>query len=249
MNCPKCRAEIPNTNINIQTDMAHCFHCGHIYKISESIHISAYDNFNISEPPKGAWYQHDFDTTTIGASTQSLAAFFLVPFMLVWSGISLGGIYGSQIIRGEFNLGSSLFGIPFILGSIFFWGMTLMTIFGKIELTFNQQGGKVFTGIGKLGFTKNFEWQNIDRIIEADSKLRYPGKQGSQGKMIVFEGKKRLSFGTGLKDEREYYLLQALRKIHSEIKNNFRKNNSNTSTFPKASNYTAKNGFFQGDIV
>ena len=36
-------------------------------------------------------------------STRSCIAFFLVPFTLFWAGGSLGGIYGTQIAKGEFN--------------------------------------------------------------------------------------------------------------------------------------------------
>ena len=54
------------------------------------------------------------DTVSLGATTRSPIAFFLVPFMCVWSGGSLGGVYGSQVLNGEFDLGISLFGIPFI---------------------------------------------------------------------------------------------------------------------------------------
>lgn len=215
MNCPKCRSEIPNTNINIQTDIAQCSNCSNIFKISGTVaDINA--NFDLNETPKGAWYYSDFDKTTIGATTRTPIAFFLVPFMLVWSGFSLGGIYGSQIISGEFSLFMSLFGIPFLLGSLIFWSVTLMAIWGKIELTFDNQGGKIFTGIGKTGLTKHFSWKDVSKIDEKTSNIRYPGNQGG---LIVFEGKKRLSFGLGLNEERKYYLLQALKTIHSKMKN------------------------------
>ena len=65
--------------------------------------------------------------------------------MLVWSGASLGGIYGTQIIDREFDLIQSLFGIPFILGSLLFWTLALMAIWGKVEITLNNKGGKIFT--------------------------------------------------------------------------------------------------------
>lgn len=215
MNCPKCRSEIPNTNINIQTDVAQCSDCGNIFKISGII-PDIHSNFDLNDAPKGAWHHYDFDKTTIGATTRTPIAFFLVPFMLVWSGMSLGGIYGPQIISGEFDLTKSLFGIPFLIGSLIFWCVTLMAIFGKIELTFDKQGGKIFTGIGKTGLTKHFIWKDVSKIEEKISNIRYPGNQGG---LIVFEGKKRLSFGLGLNEERKYYILQALKNIHSKMKN------------------------------
>ena len=52
--------------------------------------------------------------------------------MLIWSGGSLGGIYGTQIANQEFSLLQSLFGIPFIIGTINLWFFYIDSIlFGK----------------------------------------------------------------------------------------------------------------------
>ena len=136
----------------------------------------------------------------------------MVPFMLVWSGGSLGGIYGTQLINGEFDLFQSLFGIPFIIGSIVFWSLALMSIWGKVELTLNKRGGKVFTGIGTIGLVKQFLWKDITTLKQKQATLRYPGSQGGS---LIFEGQKRISFGNGLKQKRLYYLLRATKSaIH-----------------------------------
>ena len=210
MNCPKCNSEIKNENINIQSDIAQCNNCDAIFKISSNIGEYLDDNFNINNSPKGTWIYNDFNKTIIGATTRSPIAFFLVPFMLIWSGGSLGGIYGSQIRNGEFDLFLSLFGIPFLIGSIIFWSLALMAIWGKVELTLDNRGGKVFTGIGKLGINKNFLWNDISKIEEKQTNFRYPGSKGSR---IILEGKKRISFGNGLKEDRLYYLLRATKSI------------------------------------
>ena len=212
MKCPKCNQALLMENINIQTDMAKCQSCSSIFKISEN--IDAIDTkFNIDEPPNGTWCIKNYDNTIIGATTRSVIAFFLVPFMLVWSGGSLGGIYGTQILSGEFNLFTSLFGIPFVLGSILFWGIALMAIFGKVELNLDKSGGKIFTGIGVVGFTKNFIWKDITSITEKNTSNEY--RKGVTME-IILEGKSRLSFGGGLNDERRYYLLKALQNLKAQ---------------------------------
>ncbi len=151
MNCPKCKSEIPGSQLNIQTDMGQCLQCNHIFKISENFgKASITTNFDMQSPPSGAWARQERGNLILGATTKSPIAFFLVPFMLVWSGGSLGGIYGLQIMKGEFDLMLSLFGIPFLLGSVLFWSLAFMTIWGKVELSFDKTGGQVFTGIGTL---------------------------------------------------------------------------------------------------
>lgn len=215
MNCPKCHKEVANANINVQTDVGHCQHCGEVFRLSENLGATSSGSFDANHPPKGAWIKNGENRMVIGATTRSPMAFFLVPFMLVWSGGSIGGIYGSQILKGEFDLFMSLFGIPFLIGSVIFWSVALMAIWGKVELTLDRNGGKVFTGIGIVGRTKKFSWNEIDGVKEGASSLKY---RGSQGRAICLEGKRRISFGTGVKESRRYYLLRALQGVLSNMK-------------------------------
>jgi hypothetical protein len=217
MNCPKCNTEIRKENINIMTDVGQCQNCNHVFKISENLDNDIYDGFDINNPPKGTWIRRELNQLVIGATTRSPIAFFIVPFMVVWSGGSIGGIYGSQIINGEFNPLMSLFGIPFLIGSIIFWSFALMSIWGKVEVTLDKFGGKTFTGVGSIGLTKTFTWDEISTIKENQSNLRYPGSQGGE---IQLEGKKRISFGMGVKESRRFYLFRALKNIMGKAKSN-----------------------------
>ena len=214
MKCPNCNTEILQEQINISADIAQCSSCKNIFKISENLEYSV-EAFDITTPPSGTWIIKDLDQTIIGASTRSPIAFFLVPFMLVWSGGSLGGIYGTQILSGEFNWFLSLFGIPFLLGSLLFWTFTLMAIWGKVEVTINNSGGKIFTGIGNIGIRSQFNWDEVSTIKEALFNIKYPGSQGGK---IVIEGKKRISFGSGLNQSRSYYMLKSLQQIFAQSK-------------------------------
>lgn len=223
MNCPTCKSRIPSENINISADIAQCAECGLVFKISENIGSNPKPkeeeidpNFDISNPPSGAWIKQEQGELIIGVSTRSPLAFFLVPFMLVWSGGSLGGIYGTQIMEGRFDLFMSLFGIPFLLGSVIFWAVALMAIWGKVEITLDHADGKIFTGIGKLGLTKHFSLNDISSVKESQTI----GNKGSISYNIALEGKDRISFGTGLNDSKRYYLLNAMKKILNDKKHN-----------------------------
>lgn len=213
MKCPKCKSEIRTAHINIQADIAQCVKCNDVFKISENFEEPEDISFSISNTPNGTWFKTGYNETIIGASTRSPIAFFLVPFMLVWSGASLGGIYGTQIIDREFDLIQSLFGIPFILGSLLFWTLALMAIWGKVEITLNNKGGKIFTGIGTIGKNKHFLWSDVTSIKGNHPNYRYPGRQVSN---LVLEGNKKISFGSGLKENRKLYLYKAMRSILSK---------------------------------
>ena len=215
MNCPNCQVEIPIESINVSTDLAHCQKCNEVFKISETFFGNSFDSFQIDNPPKGVWIDKKFDRIIIGASLRSPIAFFLVPFMLVWSGGSIGGIYGTQIYTGHFNLFLSLFGIPFLIGAIIFWSITLMAIWGKVEITLTEEGGTIFTGLGSKGLRKNFTWDEISAISEQKTNFQFPGSPGSA---IFLEGKKRIVFGRGLKSEKQYYLFKAFSEILTKVK-------------------------------
>ena len=83
--------EVANDNINIQTDMGKCQACNHLFRVSEHFDTPAFA-FDLNQPPKGAWYKNNMQEIKLGATLRSPIAFFLVPFMLIWSGGSLGGI-------------------------------------------------------------------------------------------------------------------------------------------------------------
>jgi len=215
MNCPKCKSKLQSENINIQSNIGKCDKCGNVFSISDSLNLKVDDGFNINKPPKGAWLQKDFNEIIIGATTRSPIAFFLVPFMVIWSGGSLGGLYGTQLSKGEFDLMQSLFGIPFLLGSVLFWGFALMSIWGKVEIRMDRQGGNIFTGIGQLGLSKTFKWKEVSSVKEAPSTVRYPGSNSGK---LVLDGLNRISFGIGLNESRRYYLLSGLKSILLNIK-------------------------------
>jgi hypothetical protein len=114
------------------------------------------------------------DGFRLSLSTRSCIAFFLVPFTLFWAGGSLGGIYGTQIAQGKFNWMMSLFGIPFLIGSVALIGLTIMTVAGRtvVELA----GGKFSIRTGALGVyrTKSAAWHDVRscRLTEATRRGR-----------------------------------------------------------------------------
>jgi len=206
--CPICSQLIPADQVNISTDLGYCPECQEGFRLSEGMGRKQEEVIRPVEV-NGTWFSQERDEIKVGASTRSPIAFFLVPFMLVWSGGSLGGIYGSQLMSGEFNLVSSLFGIPFLLGSILFWTLALMCIAGKVEVTIGRECS-VFTGIGSLGWRRSFNWFGVNSISEAPVNFRYPG---GHSRAIVLEGPKRVSFGTGLNSSRLYFVMQTLKYL------------------------------------
>ena len=207
--CPACGEPVLPANWNVATDVAICAKCAEAFSISEELEASPSPlGFDIQSPPRGAWYEDTFTGWRAGATTRSALALFLVPFMCVWPGFSLGGIYGMQIAKGEFDLGLSLFGIPFLLGTLLFGSFAVMSICGKLVIAVDGSEGRVFTGVGPLGWSRRFDWTTITAVDEVYSARSGNGNSGMQ---IALVGQSRLLFGSLLSDSRRYYILQVLR--------------------------------------
>jgi len=210
--CPTCRQQFLPENINVQTDLALCKACGNVARLSGLVDADVASEI-LQNVPKGAWYSDTMSGCVVGATTRHPMAFFLVPFMCVWSGFSLGGIYGKQISKGQFNLTNSLFGIPFVLGTLFFGGTALMAVCGKVEVRVDDGEGVVFVGIGRLGWNRRFRLDEINSIEDKVTSFRYPG---GQGEAIVLRGKSSLSFGTNLTEPRRYFIRNVLKLLKAQ---------------------------------
>lgn len=206
--CPKCRADIPLDDVNVARDIALCRQCGQTWSYADLIADMQTDYGIPRTPPRGTWL-HDRGPNSfeVGISTRSPIALFIVPFMCVWSGVSLGGIYGTQISRHHFQLFESLFGIPFLLGTIVLGSVAAMSICGKMTVSVNGDDGVVFTGVGPVGWRRRFSWRQV-RAIRRTQRMNRNGIS----EQITFDGEKTLNFAGGVRSERLNYLLAVLRQ-------------------------------------
>ena len=211
LTCPSCRSSIPMDDINVATDLALCRVCGQTFAFSELVSSSNQDSLVISTPPSGAWFQELPEAFRAGASTRSWTALFLIPFTCAWAGGSLSGIYGSQIKSGRFELSSSIFGLPFVIGSCVLIAVCAMSVAGKIEVTRNQDRLYIFTGGGGVGWSRGLIWSDYSSAREESSRSR--SSWYGQNRVIILEGRRRVSFGTMLSEDRRYFLLNVVRKM------------------------------------
>jgi hypothetical protein len=113
-------------------------------------------------PPKGLQLTENLTGFQIVLSTASWVALILWPFMFVWAGGSLGGIYGPQIKSGEFSWLMSLFGLPFLAGSVILFGVAFMSTFGRVIVESGQDGLlRIRKGGLGLYWTKSAAWMDV----------------------------------------------------------------------------------------
>jgi hypothetical protein len=209
--CPKCGHELSASEINVKADTALCAACGTALRFSDIVGSCGFMGMDPAKPPKGASFQAGAGGFTVQANTRSSEALFLVPFMCVWSGFSLSGIYGTQIRKGVFDLWSSLFGLPFLLGTFMFGGLAIMKSCGRVVVVKDNDEGAVFQGVGSIGWTRRFRWSDVESIRESETG---DGRSGPRKLISLnFRSVDRdcLKFGTLLSAERRWYIISVLR--------------------------------------
>jgi hypothetical protein len=210
MLCPKCRNKISLEDINVSTDVVLCRRCGETWKYSELLEEGVFLEMDLGNPPKGVWFkQNPPNGFEVGTTTRSFLALFLIPFMCFWSGGSLGGIYGTQIVHHKFDWRMSAFGIPFLIGTFFLGGVSMMSVFGKTLIRVEGDNGLLFTGVGSIGWCRRFKWSDITSIRTTEGR----GSKGSVYQQITLYGKKTYNFASSLREDRRKFMIGALQKM------------------------------------
>jgi hypothetical protein len=203
--CPECGLPIETADLAPAQGLAVCRFCEKPFPLAACQAAVPFAQRNIVPeltPPKGVDVVETMDGFRLTLSTRSCIAFFLVPFTLFWAGGSLGGIYGTQIAKGEFNWMMSLFGLPFLVGSVFLISLTAMAVAGRsvVELS----GGRLNLRTGALGIyrTKSADWRDVRgcRLTEVSRRGRNSYSTSYQVEVAV-EGAEPLRFGIGAERE------------------------------------------------
>ena len=163
--CPDCRLSISSEDVNPSTDVALCRACGRTHSFADLAEDAELGPVDPHDLPRGVRIVPDpMADLRVVHQRRSPIAFVLVPFTLVWAGGSMSAIYGSQIAKGSFDPMISLFGIPFLLGSVVLVAITLMSLLGRTEIALHRGEGTVFVGVGSLGRVRHFRYDRDTRV-------------------------------------------------------------------------------------
>jgi hypothetical protein len=228
---------IPSDDINVAQDVAYCRGCNISYRLSElASGLEDFANLDLQRPPPGAWYSSDGAGTVVGATNRSLAvAFGALFFAVFWNGIvsvfvffAIAGtlqnlniplpawIPAPKINGGTGTMGAGMtlflwvFLTPFILIGLTVAAMALTSLFGRTEVTLESRRGRVFTGVGPIGWKRNFE---VSEVKDTRIEQKY-NREGRDSFTILLETRegKQIKFGSLLTNERRQFMVGALRK-------------------------------------
>lgn len=238
LNCPKCRRDIPNEDVNVGKDIAYCRQCNESFELSSltrGVELEAAADFN--HPPAGAWRRSDGMGTVIGATQRSLGlAVGALVFVLFWNGIvsvfvaanidatlrhlglQLPAWFPAPKMNGPLMpLGMTiflwLFLTPFILVGLAMIGTFLSYVAGRTEVRMGNGQAVVFTGVGALGFRRRFDPREVKDVRIEEGRSRDRNGYPSQTLRILVETRegKEIKFGTSLSAERRKFVAGALR--------------------------------------
>lgn len=239
VSCPQCRNEIPEADINVSTDLVLCRRCDITHPFSKLVaHRDLSAELNTSKPPSGVWERTTARGVAYGVSHRSfLGALGALAIGLFWNGIvsvfvvinlsstlTLLGFtvpewFPAPIMNDEtmgwgMTLFLWLFLTPFLVIGAGFIGAFFMTIAGRTEVRINASEGRIFTGVGPLGWPRKFAPHEVHQVSLSDSRWRDSDGDRHTKQEIVLEMNNGdlLKFGSGMKDERRTYLAALLQR-------------------------------------
>lgn len=211
--CPNCRQELPLADVNMAEDMALCRACGYTGPFLSSSRVPRLSDEEIANPPKRVKLARGFgDTLTITCQPRRGGLLFLIPFTLLWSGFSLGGIYGQQIWNREFDLTSSLFGLPFLLGTVVLLGAIFQLLFGKTTIQLSPGKAQIKTNV--LGWRRTREIEITSATTVSLQKSSYKVNDVAQMEIVVNNDGEVFRFGAwSLTQEAVRYVAGVLQRV------------------------------------
>ena len=214
--CPKCGAEVPLSDINVSADLMLCKSCGETSSFAEAVNDAGDESVLAKAPPKHLRIETDpMDPerrTTITYKKISLLALFFVPFTCFWAGGSMAGIYGSQIVKGAFDPKLSLFGLPFLIGSIVLVSACFFMLFGKRVLELKGGEAKYFAGVFGIGLRKRFHYDCQTKVSRGAAAFQQKGQTIEEIQISTSDGSGKIRIFALTDDDALNYILEFLRR-------------------------------------
>ena len=192
--CPNCGQALPLADVNVAQDVALCRACNYTGSFLAASTVPRLSDEELARPPKRVSLQRGFgDELTVVCRPRRGTLWFLIPFVALWSGGSMTGIYLVPLVKGTFEWHEGLFGIPFLLGTVVLLAIVAYLAFGKTTVTLSKGRVRTFTGVFGLGRTREMECGPGTAVAIAQSNFR--SNNVPQPEIVVKSGESQLKFG------------------------------------------------------
>ena len=210
--CPSCGAALPLADVNVAADVALCRACGRSGAFLHNASVPAISDDELARPPKRVRLRREFgDALSVVVRPSRAALWFFIPFTLLWSGISMTAIYLVPLVRGEFEWQEGLFGLPFLIGTLFLLTMILYLLFGRTTITLMKGRVRVSTGLFGKGRVREMECAKGTQVSLQMSGYRV--NNVPQQEIVLRSGSEELKFGAMLlPNEAKPYVAAVLKR-------------------------------------
>lgn len=222
LTCPSCDTRLRFHKMDIDADEAVCSKCGERSSISEQLGHEAPvrqtmvvpDSFDLRQAPSGVSFENEGLGWRITATIRSGIGYFLFLFAIIFGIAAVLIVLVPQINAGKFDLMESLFGIPFVGASLLMGTISLFLLFGETKVEADQRDpdvGRIFVGLGSLGWSRNVRWSEVTQIEETDSGGTVNDRPIMQ--ITLHRDQGDIHFGALLSKPRLHYVMYALTQL------------------------------------
>lgn len=138
------------------------------------------------------------------ASTVDSTSWVLVVVFLVLGSSVAIGLYGTEIVTGQWDWLESLMGLPILAGALLAGWQGMMRAWGSISVERDGDVGRIRQGAGWLMITRRFQWVDIwtaeEEVVANVKRIALKRHAGD------------IRFGGLLNEARRQYLIAVIRE-------------------------------------
>ena len=210
--CPFCGEFVPDSGVNEDNDVVLCPACGDSCMLTQLKAGQVTPHVDMTRVPPGMWFDQLPDGVRVGISLRVLPALlFMIPFTLVWGGVSMYALYIQQFIDGEFDIVATIFGLPFLAGTVILIGANIMMVVGVTEVTIKASECVIFVGAFGLGLRRRFDPASVRCVLETCTQPANPSKP-PQRMIIIRTHEQDFTFNAARDPVQLRYLYAILRE-------------------------------------
>lgn len=230
--CPKCGARIPSADINVGEGVAMCRGCDTLSRLGDL--VAAGDESQLreaakAEAPEGVTVSDDGVQFVAEASCRSTpGALAMLGIGLFWNGIVsvfvcvaiastlhhvLGHVPSWFPMPGkptDIPLGVLLFMwlflTPFMLIGLVLFASFLLSVAGRVRVSVREDEGRIFTGVGSVGYTQRFDASSVRHVTVERKQWRDSDGDSRSQTYVCIKADRDVKFGSMIPDVRRRYL-------------------------------------------
>jgi hypothetical protein len=216
MKCPSCHGIIFLSQFNQPLGQTICHFCSKPINVSEALLADACWRVDLSMPVEGTWIRPISGRTAmeIGGLTHSPAWIMAVPLLL--GTLLLAAMLLRLALDGQGGYAASAGFVASVAAAVVFAAFAAMASAGHVVIRVDERRSEVFSGVGRIGWRRRFDWRDVQSLSEQAGRVRTPGNSHGLSLVLALESDRPIRFGALLNDVRRYFIYAALCKIIEE---------------------------------